>query len=122
MTRSAPEQTFDFYAKVAKLPPYEIEYEFHSTRKWRFDTAFPSGNAGIAVEIDGGNHMAKWSKKLNKCVPVGRHTKDEDYEKRNAAICMGWKILSFTPGMLKKDPLGCMKQVQDLLDQREGTT
>ncbi len=63
------------------------EYRFHSTRKWRFDYAFPS--IRVAIEIDGGI----W---IN-----GRHTRPSgflgDMEKFNAAATLGWVVLKFTP-------------------------
>jgi hypothetical protein len=63
------------------------EYPFSTTRDWRFDVAWPSRK--IAVEIEGG----VWS--------GGRHTRGAgflaDMEKYNAAVCLGWSVLRFTP-------------------------
>lgn len=78
-------------------------------RDWRFDWAIPA--LKIAVEIDGGNWMARWSKKLKRCVAVGRHTKSADYEKRNAATEAGWTVFYYTSDMLRDDPEACVEQV-----------
>jgi len=118
MGQSDLERAFEFHAKIAKLPPWETEYLFHPTRKWRFDVAWPDEHIMVAIELDGGNEIVRWSKKLKRYVAVGRHTKNADYEKRNAATAFGWSILSFTPGMLKKDPVGCMDQIKKLIRER----
>lgn len=66
------------------------EYQFHHTRKWRFDFAIPS--VKVAVEIDGG------------CWSGGRHSRGHgqinDMEKGNAACILGWRVLHFTPQQL----------------------
>jgi len=87
------------------------EYQFAREvgRHWRFDWCIVE--ALVAVEVDGGNRMAKWSSKLHQCVVVGRHTLDADYEKLNAAAALGWRVFRFTPGMLKRDPYGCVQMV-----------
>lgn len=57
------------------------EYRFHPERRWRFDVAFPSQR--LAIEFDGrGRHQTV----------VGARG---DSEKRNAAVCMGWRVLVF---------------------------
>jgi hypothetical protein len=70
---------------------YVLEYKFHPTRKWRFDIALP--NKMIAIEIEGGTWV------------LGRHNNptsfERELEKYNAAVCLGWKVLRFTPGMTK---------------------
>lgn len=82
-------------------------------RKWRFDWAIPE--LKIAVEIDGGNRMARWDAKQRRCVAVGRHTLSRDYEKRNAAVMAGWTLLAFTTEMLRKDPVDCVRMVETLV-------
>jgi len=90
---------------------YEREYQFHPTRKWRFDfiihkpppvdlkqTYIPTV---IGVEIEGG----VWTR--------GRHTRGagfiKDCEKYNHAAAMGWRVFRFTketimPTEYGKDP------------------
>lgn len=66
--------------------PYECEYKFHETRKWRFDIAIYSMR--IAIEYEG-----IYSKK-------SRHTTKQGYqgdtEKYNAATALGWRVLRYT--------------------------
>lgn len=97
-----------------EAPGGEAEVVDH--RDWRFDWAVPA--LKIAVEIDGGNWMARWSKKQHRCVPVGRHTKSDDYQKRNAAVEAGWSVLCFTTEMLDADAIGCVEQVEWLIRRK----
>ena len=74
-----------------EIPDWWREFQFHPTRKWRFDFAFP--DAKLAVEIEGG----VWS--------GGRHTRGAGFEKdcekyANAAI-LGWRIIRVSPGQVK---------------------
>ena len=62
------------------------EFQFHPTRKWRFDYAMPA--LKVAVEVDGG----VWT--------GGRHINPTGYindmEKLNTAASMGWLVLRIT--------------------------
>ena len=66
------------------------EYQFHPTRKWRFDYAIPAHK--IALEVEGG----VWT--------AGRHTRPQgflgDIEKYNSATLMGWRVFRTTPSEL----------------------
>jgi len=64
-------------------PIGEIEVQFHSVRRWRFDWAF--ARAKVAVELDGYQYhtsRAGWLK---------------DMEKFNEAALMGWLVFHVTP-------------------------
>ena len=66
------------------------EYQFHPSRKWRFDYAIPE--LKIAIEVEGG----AWTQ--------GRHTRGEgfieDMNKYNAAVILGWRLIRVTPNQL----------------------
>lgn len=66
------------------------EYRFDTTRRWRFDIAYPQRMIGI--EVEGGT----WA--------GGRHTRgngfERDCEKYNAAQLQGWKVYRFTGAMI----------------------
>ena len=68
------------------------EYQFHDTRKWRFDWAFPA--IKVAVEYEG-IYSAK-----------SRHTTRSgflgDVEKYNAATVAGWKVIRVTADNYKE--------------------
>ena len=72
---------------------------------WRFDFAWLPQK--VAVELDGGI----WTR--------GAHVRGNHYEsdrrKCNAAQIFGWKVLTFTRGMLDRDPMGCIELVQSVL-------
>lgn len=87
------------------LPAPEPEFKFHSTRKWRFDWAWPRFR--IAVEVDGG----QWTKF------GGRHMTDADRDKINAAASLGWRVYHFSPTQLKHDPNSCIALVADNIRQ-----
>ena len=116
------EQSFSYYAKLAKLPAWEPEYRFAAHRvglgpglrerlavaglkDWRFDFAWVDEE--VFVELQGG----VWTQ--------GKHSRGvgytNDLEKQNAATLLGWRGLFFTSDMLKKDPLGCMEKIRTLL-------
>ena len=82
----------------------EREYQFHPKRKWKFDFAYPL--ARVAVEIDGG----QWAER------GGRHSRDTDREKLNAAARMGWLVFRFSPEMLETDPAYCIRQVVETIE------
>jgi very-short-patch-repair endonuclease len=85
-------------ADGAPIP--EQEYQFHPERKWRFDFAWPAQL--IAVEIDGGQWM--------RLRGGGRHNRDVDREKLNAAAVLGWRILRYSGSMLD-DPTAVVNEV-----------
>jgi len=86
-------KNYALYFKVfaQRWPDMETEYRFDSTRRWRFDLAWPPHD--LAMEIEGG----AWTK--------GRHTRGsgfvKDLEKYNEATAQGWRILRVTPQMLE---------------------
>lgn len=108
---SAGERTFLFYLTTLApdLPPPEQEYRFHSVRRWRFDFCWPTSK--LAVEVEGGT----WVR--------GRHVRGTGYEgdceKYNAAVLGGWRVLRFTPAMLKQDPSGCIETVRRTYNQED---
>lgn len=74
------------------LTPFEAEYRFHPTRKWRFDYAVP--RVKLAIEIEGGAFVQ------------GRHTRGAAFEadcvKYAQGAILGWTIMRFTPGMIRR--------------------
>ena len=84
---SPGEAAFALHCRADKLNPVR-EHQFHPTRKWRFDFAFPDDM--LAVEIEGGVN--------------GRHHRfsgfAKDAEKYNAAALLGWRVLRFTTSMV----------------------
>ena len=95
-----------YWNLLAKRPGPIPEYCFALPRKWRFDWAFPEWK--IAVEVEGN----AWSVRGG-----GRHMQDSDLEKYNAAAYLGWTVFRFSPGMLKRDPVGCVEMVKDMMPQ-----
>lgn len=72
------EATFALHLRARRFPECVREYEFHPTRGWRFDFAWP--NLKIAVEVEGEVHRIK-------------NRFDGDLEKYAAALLMGWRVL-----------------------------
>lgn len=79
--------------KLLSLPEPVLEYEFHPTRRWRFDLAWPSPELHVACEIEGG----VWT--------GGRHVRGqgfiEDCHKYNEAAILNWRLVRVTPDMIK---------------------
>ena len=99
------ENKFFQLLKQEKIPLPEKEYKFDSTRKWRFDFAYPK--IKLAIEIEG----AVWTQ--------GRHTRGsgfiKDCEKYNQATLLGWRLLRY-----HADSLG--QGVDDLIEILNNTT
>jgi very-short-patch-repair endonuclease len=86
------------------LPKWKSEFEFcKPERRFRFDIAWPRYH--IAVEEDGGGWM----------VGGGRHGGDGDKTKMNLSVIYGWRVMHFSPTMLKKDPIGCVAMISRAL-------
>jgi hypothetical protein len=92
------------FFKEHGIPAPEFEYQFHPTRKWRFDLAWEIYNkpvkvygfdssevmyVKVAVEAQGGIFRQ------------GRHCRGtamlKEWEKLNEAAAMGWRILYVQP-------------------------
>lgn len=82
------------------------EYRFDPVRRWRFDFAWPAQR--VAVEVEGNAWHVRGG---------GRHMQDADLEKYNAAAFAGWRVFRFSPGMLNRDPLGCVYMVRMAIRQ-----
>ena len=78
------------------------EHCFHSSRRWRFDIAWPSQK--IAVEIDGGGYGHQSI--------AGRN---QDNEKQNAATAMGWRVFRFCTGMSSTARCQAVTQVAEVM-------
>lgn len=76
-----------FQCSAMKLPKPVTEHRFHSTRRWRFDLAWPDRK--VAVEIDGGGWVN------------GRHSRgggiEKDAEKFAEATLLGWRVFRCSP-------------------------
>lgn len=77
--------------QLAGLPEFVTELEFHPTRKWRLDYAWPQRR--VALEVHGG------------VFTKGRHTRGVgftgDREKMNEAACHGWLVIEVSTEQLK---------------------
>lgn len=78
------------------------EYRF-STRKWRFDWAFP--DVKLAIEIEGGSGSN------------GRHTRPSGYaddcEKYNRATLNGWRLLRYTSEQIRKERARVVAEIRE---------
>ncbi len=88
---SDAKRTLNFQCLAEKLPLPVLEHKFHPTRRWRADLAWP--DQMVLAEIDGGTWVQ------------GRHTRpqgfENDCEKLNTAVLMGWRVLRFTTAMVE---------------------
>lgn len=87
---------------LSNLPPPELEHYFAKElrnerghrRMFRFDFAWPVQR--VAAEVDGGRYLVRRGKD-GRPVPVGQHMGENDYEKLNCAVVLGWRVFRFTP-------------------------
>lgn len=105
MTRSGGELAFETFCMAYGVAMPEAEYRFCPGRRFRFDFAWPARR--VAVEIDGGQWQAHG----------GRHATDADREKLNLAAVQGWRVLRFSPQMLRDAPSECMAAVKACLGE-----
>ena len=112
---SAPEEMLALHIRALRLPEPEREYRFHPEREWRFDFAWPDRR--IAAEVEGGGWV------------YGRHHRpkgyEQDCEKYNAATLLGWRVLRFTPEMVRDGRAiraieDAIKEVNDGHDDHRG--
>lgn len=92
----------------------QTEFRFADSRKWRFDFAWPDRK--VAVELDGGGWGTGPACPACKQRSAGRHTRGKgfegDCEKLNTAAALGWTVLRYTMGMLKRpDALADLRAV-----------
>ena len=88
--------------KAEGLPLPVFEHRFHPKRQWRFDLAWP--DRLLAIECHGAVYA------------FGHHTRgkgfEDDREKMNEAQMMGWRVLEYSTGQVKKGtPLLDVKRV-----------
>ena len=90
MAKKVAAKAPDLFLKLLqqKVKDVEVvkEFQFHPTRRWRFDYAFPSMK--VAVEVDGG--VWTGGRHINPAGYVG------DMEKLNNAASLGWLVLRIT--------------------------
>ena len=103
------------YWREQGVPAPVAEHQFHPVRKWRFDWAWPDWL--LYLEVDGGIWIQ------------GGHNRGaqlkKDWEKRNAASCMGWRGLWCEPkDLLMRDMADTIKAALVmggwLIEEREG--
>jgi very-short-patch-repair endonuclease len=95
---STGEELLALHIRAAKLPVPIRQFKFCATRKWTADFGWLEQK--LLVEVDGGNRMAALTK-TGKPVAIGRHTLMADYDKMNHAVLLGYRVLRFTPAMIK---------------------
>src|SRR5438105_684138 len=86
---SDAEETLANLIRLEGLKTPEREFQFHSSRRWRFDFAWYGHK--VAAEVEGGSF-------------IGGHKRgkayESDCEKANEAALSGWMVLRFTPAMV----------------------
>lgn len=75
-------------------------------RNWKADFCWPGHR--VIVEIDGGQWLANG----------GRHNRDSDREKLNAANLLEYAVLRYSTQMMDSDPVTMIEQVKQLLETR----
>ena len=84
------EERFLFLWQIAKGPPLEREFRFHSERRWRADFAHIGSRS--LIEVEGGIWVQ------------GRHNRaagfNADLEKYLEAQLAGWRVFRFGPDQI----------------------
>lgn len=86
------QQQIEFAILGKAIPPCVNEWQFDSSRKWKFDYAWPTYN--IAMEFEGGTFIN------------GAHTRGAHYEsdciKYSEAAILGWCVIRVTAAMVRE--------------------
>ena len=106
--RRKNERWFETRWKLIDGQPYEAEFRFHPTRRWRADFAFI--DAKVLVEVDGGGHKMYWKVYRN------------DVEKMNAALFLGWQVFRVTTDMVRADDVYFLEKLKVYINERKETT
>ena len=91
------EREFAMQVRALQLPEPKREYRAIPKRRFRFDFAWPDRR--LAVEVQGGIWMRTGSGRSAGHANPQRMRRD--YEKHNLATLHGWRVLYFTPGMVR---------------------
>jgi hypothetical protein len=87
--------SFAAVCRAAGLPEPVAEYPIDKTRKWRADYCWPAAEHRLILEVQGGLFIKGG----------GRHNRGaalvKEYEKLNAACCLGYRVLFITPEQMK---------------------
>lgn len=84
--------------------PFASQFRFTPERDYRADFVVWSNydpSNRVLVEIDGGNRLVRWSPKAHTYVAVGAHIQDTHNTRRNLAVCLGFRVLNFSPKQVK---------------------
>lgn len=105
--KSHLEERFSKLLTFKRLTPFEEQYRFHPVRRWRFDFAILP--CFLAIEIQGGTYLRH---RTGHTTAKGHQN---DVDKHNAAIELGWTMLYFTTKDLKgKKALESVNLVQKI--------
>jgi hypothetical protein len=99
MTATPRFDAFVLLCRAHGLPEPELEFQFHPTRRWRSDYAWPAEK--VLVEKEGGLFAGGRRPGLR----LGGHSSLtgvlRDMDKANAAAVLGYCYLRFTPAALE---------------------
>lgn len=82
---------------LAGLPLPKLEYRFDPSRKWAADFAWPEYK--LLLEVEGGLWLATSTGRSKGHAHPKRYL--ADIEKYNKAALLGWRLLRYTPAMVK---------------------
>lgn len=96
------EAMFIVHLKAAKVPRWRREFMFHSTRRWKFDFAWPE--LMVACEIEGGTGWKVNGKSIrgSHVTPLGYR---KDCMKYSEGAIAGWCVVRGDAKMVKDGTL-----------------
>ena len=84
--------------------PFEPEFQFEPSRRWRFD--WSSYWLKLAIEVEGVTYFGK---------AIGRHQSPQGYEadceKYNRAAELGWCVLRYSQRQIAAKPVQIVEQI-----------
>lgn len=100
MSLTLQQQTFPAWLVEHRLPRPTLEHEFHPTRNWRFDYAWPEHMLALEIEggVFGGTDPATGRRYKGAHSSVTGILRD--MEKYSEGAVLGWRILRVLPDKL----------------------
>ncbi len=81
-----------YYLRVGGLPAPVTQYKAVEGRRWVWDFAYPEQR--LLIEVQGGIWMERGGHNTGNGL-------QRDYEKNNAAVLAGWRVLYFSREMIE---------------------
>jgi very-short-patch-repair endonuclease len=100
------------FGRGLPMPKREVQFAKTIGKRYRADAVYPE--AMLILEIDGGQWMKRQNADGQQMVGGG-HNRDTDRWRNNAAALLGYRVLHFSPEMIRDHPERVVQDIQNAL-------